>query len=156
VAPPRALSTLLTAAVLLAACGAPEERPVRIVLSLHGAASRPVHGLDLTVALPPGTRVPHDAATGRLSPAALALRAGASAATLDGRFHPSASAPSIRLLLASTKPMRDGEVAVVEATVSSAVAPSRGRFEVASAAVSGPGGAPVPGATGWVSAVEVR
>ncbi|HSM94078.1 MAG TPA: hypothetical protein VLT47_14465 [Anaeromyxobacteraceae bacterium] len=156
---PRPLALALAAAAALTAlpaCRGAEARPVRIVLSLYGAAGRPVHGLDVTVALPEGTRVAFDPATGRVAPEALALRPGAAGATLDGHFRPHASAPSIRILLASTAPMRDGEVAAIDATVTSAVAPSVGRFEVARAAVSGPGGAGVPGATGWVSGVAPR
>jgi hypothetical protein len=100
--------------------------------------------------------VAHDAATGRLSTRAISLRAGAAVATIDGRFVPNPSTPSVRILLASREPMRDGEVAALDATVTSAIVPPRARFEVASAAVAGPDGASVPGATGWVSAVEER
>lgn len=147
---------LVAAAATITGCGRVEARPVRIVLSLHGAGGRPVHGLDLTVALPAGTRVARDPATGRISTGALALRSGAAAATLDGRFVPHAATPSIRILLASKEPMRDGEVAAIDAVVTSVVAPARVRYEVASAAAAGPDGAAVPGATGWVSAVETR
>ncbi|MGB8929906.1 MAG: hypothetical protein WCC48_01515 [Anaeromyxobacteraceae bacterium] len=152
------IGVALTLATLtpLTACRRPEPHRVRIVLSLAGASGRPVHGLDLTVALPEGAVVAHDPATGRISQQALALLEGASGATLDGRFKRHATAPSVRILLASTVPMRDGQVAAVEATVNSVFPPPRARFEVASAAVSGPGGAGVPGATGWVSAVEPR
>jgi hypothetical protein len=151
--PPLALALALLA---LGGCVRAQPHPVRIVLSLHGARGRPVHGLDLTVALPAGSTVAHDASTGRISADALSLRRGAAGATLDGRFvfHP--TTPSIRILLASEEPMRDGEVATVDATVTSTEVPSRGRFEVASAAVAGGDGASVPGATGWVSAVEPR
>jgi hypothetical protein len=150
--------TLLVAAALSSgsACGRPQERPVRIVLSLHGAAGRPVHGFDVTVALPTGATVPHDPSTHRISPGALTLLAAAGDAAVDGRFVPHASAPSLRLLLASRTPMRDGEVAAIRATVTSVAEPSRARYEVASAAISGPEGAPVSGATGWVSAVEAQ
>jgi hypothetical protein len=148
--------TLAAALTPLPACQRAESRPLRIVLSLSGAAARPVHGLDLIVALPEGASVPYDAATGRISPQALSPRAGALGATLDGRFKPHATTPSIRILLASQAPMRDGEVAAIDATVTSAAPPPRARFEVARAAVSGPGGAGVPGATAWVSAVEPR
>jgi hypothetical protein len=150
--------TLLVAVALgsLTGCPAAKPRSVRIVLSLHGAGGRPVHGFDVTVALPAGSRVAHDAATRRISPGALTLLAGATAATADGRFVPHATTPSIRVLLASRTPLRDGEVAAIEATVTSATAPSRGQFEVVSAAVAAPDGASVPGATGWVSAVEIR
>jgi hypothetical protein len=157
--PPRALWLVLTAAAALAAlpaCKRAEARPIRIVLSLDGAAGRPVHGLDLTVALPEGAHVDWDPGTGRISPQALSVRPGAAGATLDGRFRPHATVPSIRVLLASTAPMRDGEVVAVDLSVTSALPPARGRFEVARAAVSGPGGAGVPGATGWVSDVEPR
>jgi len=148
----------LVAALLVsgAGCGAPKERPVRIVLSLHGAAGRPVHGFDVTVALPAGTTVPHDPSTRRISPGALALFAAAGEATADGRYSPHASAPSIRILLASKTPMRDGEVVSLLATVTSVAEPARARFEVASSAISGPDGASVSGATGWVSAVDAR
>jgi hypothetical protein len=150
--------TLLAAVALVgvAACPGAKSRSVRVVLSLHGAAGRPVHGFDVSVALPAGTTVPHDASTRRISPGALTLLSGASDATADGRFVPHATMPSIRILIASRAPIRDGEVAAVEATVISAAAPTRGAFEVASAAVAGPDGASVPGATGWVSAVEER
>jgi hypothetical protein len=150
--------TLLAAVALVgvAACPGAKSRPVRVVLSLHGAAGRPVHGFDVSVALPAGTTVAHDPATRRISPGALTLLSGASEATADGRFVPNATMPSIRILVASRSSMRDGEVAAVEATVISAAAPARGAFEVASAAIAGPDGASVPGATGWVSAVEVR
>lgn len=146
----------LAALASLASCQRAESRPFRIVLSLAGASGRPVHGLDLTVALPEGARVEYDAATGRISPQALAVLAGAAGAAVDGRFKPHATTPSVRILLASKLPLRDGEVVAIDATVTSVVSPSRSRFEVASATVSGPGGAGVPGATGWVSAVEVE
>ena len=150
--------SLLVAVALGSGAGCPVARPrsVRIVLSLHGAAGRPVHGFDVTVALPTGSHVAHEAATRRLSPGVLTLLAGAAAATADGRFVPHATTPSIRVLLASRTPLRDGEVAAIEATVTSTTAPSRGQFEVVSAAVAAPDGASVPGATGWVSAVEIR
>lgn len=126
------------------------------MLSLHGAGARPVHGIDLTIALPAGSRIAQEGSSRRISAHALELRSGAAAAALDGRFDPHATTPSIRFLLASREPMRDGEVAAVEVTVTSAVAPPRSRFEVARALVTGPGGTPVPGATAWVSAVETR
>lgn len=153
-----AFLTLLVAAALGSgpACGRAVERPVRIVLSLHGAAGRPVHGFDVTVALPAGASVPHDPSTRRISPGALTLLAGAGEATADGRFSPHASTPSIRILLASRTPMRDGEVVSIRATVTSVAEPARARFEAASSAISGPEGASVPGAAGWVSAVEAR
>lgn len=137
-------------------CGRPQARPVRIVLSLSGGAGRPVHGVDLTVALPPGTTIAHDASTGRISAHALSLRAGEPGATIDGRFVAHASAPSARILVASRAPLRDGELASFEATVRSAVAPSVVRFEVARSAVWGADGATVPGASGWVSAADAR
>jgi hypothetical protein len=150
--------TLLLALSLTsgAGCARPSERPVRIVLSLHGAAGRPVHGFDVTVALPGGTTVAHDRSTRRISPGALTLLPAAGAATADGRFVPHATAPSIRVLLASKEPLRDGEVVALLATVTSVAEPSRARFEVASSAISGPEGASVSGATGWVSAVDPR
>jgi hypothetical protein len=154
--PKRLTLAIVLALASLAACEPVQSRTVRVVLSLNGAGARPVHGLDLTVALPAGSGVAQEGSTRRISSHALALRAGAAAATLDGRFDPHATTPSIRLLLASREPMRDGEVAAVEVTVTSAVAPPRSRFEVASARVTGPGGGPVPGATAWVSAVETR
>src|SRR5512133_47518 len=112
--------TLAAALTALPACQRAASRPVRIVLSLSGAAARPVHGLDLIVALPEGASVPYDASTGRISPQALAPRGGAAGATLDGRFKPHPTTPSIRILLASQAPMRDGEVAAIDATVTSA------------------------------------
>lgn len=150
--------SLLAAAALTSGsgCGRAQERPVRIVLSLHGAAGRPIHGFDVTVALPAGTTVPHDRSTRRISPGALALLAAAGEATADGRYSPHATAPSVRILLASKAPMRDGEVVSLLATVTSVAEPARSRFEVASSAISGPDGASVSGATGWVSAVVPR
>src|SRR5512133_3339094 len=153
----RAPALLVAAAICAAgACQAPKARPIRIVVSLHGAAGRPVHGFDVTVALPAGTSVPHDATTRRLSPGSLSVLAGAAEAAADGNFVPSDRGPSIRILLASRSPMRDGEVAAVLTTVTSSAAPPRGAFEVVRAAVAGPDGGSVPGATGWVSAVELR
>jgi hypothetical protein len=112
--------------------------------------------VDLTVALPAGASVAFDPTTGRISPAALTLRAGAASATVDGKFKPHPTAPSIRVLVASSEPLRDGALVAVDVVVTSSVAPGIGRFEVARSAVSGPGGAPVPGPVGWVSALEPR
>ena len=144
------------AALPLAGCQRPREWQARIVLSLGGAGGRPVHGIDVSVALPTGARVAHDAATGRIAPEALAPGGGSAAATIDGRYVPHATAPFIRILIASREPIRDGEVAAVTLTVLSAVTPPRERFEVVRSAVSGPDGASVPGAAGWVSAIELR
>jgi hypothetical protein len=152
----RPLSAALLAALALASgCERPRPWPARIVLSLHGAASRPVHGIDVTIALPQGTSLAHDAATRRISRALLAPRQGALSATVDGTFVPHATTPFVRVLLASREPMRDGEVLALDAVVLSAVSPPRARFEVVKAAISGPGGAAVAGATAWVSAVDV-
>ena len=104
---------VLVAVAALAACERPVARPVRIVLSLAGAHGRPVHGLDLTVALPTGTSVAHEPATRRVARGALTLRAGARDAAADATFSPHATTPSIRLLLASKEPLRDGEVAAL-------------------------------------------
>jgi hypothetical protein len=153
---PRGLLAVAVALVTLAGCPRAEPRRVRIVLSLAGAASRPVHGLDLTVALPEGARVAHDPSTRRLSSQALTLLDGASGATIDGHFSAHRTTPSIRILLASRVPIRDGEVAAIEVTVTSVAPPPRSRYEVASSAVTGPDGAYVTGASGWVSAVEPR
>lgn len=152
------LALLLAAlsAALAGGCQRPRPWPTRIVLSLAGAAGRPVHGIDLTVALPAGAQVPHDEATGRIATEALSLGAGAATATLDGRFVAHPTAPFVRILLASREPMRDGEVAAVTGSVLAAVTPPRERFEVVRAAISGADGASVNGATGWVSAVELR
>lgn len=157
------LHRLLAAAVTLsvalssaAGCGSARPRSTRIVLSLQGAAGRPVHGLDLTVALPKGAEVAYDKATGRISPGVITLREGALHAIVDAHYVSHETAPFIRVLLASRDPMRDGEVAAVELTVVSAATPPRERFEVVRAAVAGEGGGGLPGATGWVSEVEVR
>jgi hypothetical protein len=151
-----ALPAVIAIAATLTSCGREEARPVRIVVSLQGAGARPVHGLDLAVALPEGMTVPHDAATGRISAGALSLRGAARAAAIDGRYVRHATTPSVRLLLASKEPLPDGEVAAIDATVTAAILPARSRYEVASTRASGPDGAPVPGAVGWVSAVEAR
>lgn len=158
---PRSASALraplaLLAAVALAACARPEARRVRIVLTLQGAAARPVHGLDLVVALPPGATVDHDASTGRLRSGALSLLPGAEGGTVDGRFASHAAAPSVRILVASRQRLRDGPVLAIDATVTSAVSPSLVRYEVASTTAAGPDGRPAAGATAWVSAVEAR
>lgn len=152
----RELLTVAVALATLAGCQRAEPRRVRIVLSLAGAASRPVHGLDLTVALPEGARVAHDASTRRLSSQALTVLDGARDATIDGHFSTHRTTPSIRILLASREPIRDGEVAAIEVIVTSATPPPRSRYEVASSAVTGPDGASVTGASGWVSEVEVE
>jgi hypothetical protein len=144
------------AVLALAGCQRPRPWPARIVLSLSGAAGRPVHGIDLTVALPAGTTVAHDRATGRISSEALSLGAGAPTATLDGRYVAHLTTPFVRILLASREPMRDGEVAVVTASVLSAVTPPLERFEVVRSAISGADGATLPGAAGWVSAIALR
>lgn len=156
------LSLTLTGALIAlglgtgAGCQRPHAWTARIVVSLSGAAGRPVHGMDVTIALPAGTRVAHEPSTDRLSASALSHGSGAPTAALDGRFVAHETAPFVRILLASREPMRDGEVAAVTATVLSAVTPPRERFEAVRVAVSGPDGATVPGATAWVSAVEVR
>ncbi len=152
----RGLLAFAVALTSLAACQRVEPRRVRIVVSLYGTASRPVHGLDVTVALPTGASVAHEGATRRLSARALTLLGGARDATIDGHFAAHATTPSIRILLASQEPMREGEVAAIELTVTSAADPPRSRYEVASSAVTGPDGASVAGATCWVSAVEIR
>ena len=157
--PRRLLAAAIASGLLLgplAACQRPRPRATRIVLSLSGSAGRPVHGLDLTIALPKGASAEIDPATGRVSPAAIAAGEAAPRATVDAHFVSRDAVPSFRVLVASQEPMRDGPVAVISLTVVSAITPPRDRFEVARAAVSGAGGALLPGATGWVSAVEVR
>jgi hypothetical protein len=143
-------------ATSLTGCARPREWRVRIVLSLSGAAGRPVNGIDVSVALPAGASAPHEAGGGRIASQALALRGGAAAATLDGKYVSHPTNPYVRILLASREPMRDGEVTAVELTVTSSVTPPRERFEVVRSMVSGPDGATVPGAGCWVSGVQVE
>jgi len=154
--PRAALLLAATALFLSSGCARPRAWTARIVLTLGGAAGRPVHGLDVTVALPTGAEVAHDASTGRLLAGALSRGGAAATATLDGRFVAHRTAPFVRILLASREPMGDGEVVAAAASVLSAVTPPIARFEVVRVVVSGPEGASVPGASVWVSAVELR
>src|SRR5512138_3660987 len=100
----RPLALALALAVVAApgtGCERPRTWTARIVVSLSGAAGRPVHGLDVTVSLPAGALVTHDPSTRRISAAALSPGSGAPAATLAGSYAAHATAPHVRLLVAS-------------------------------------------------------
>jgi hypothetical protein len=144
------------AAILVAACGAPKPTDVGVVITLRGAAGQPVHGVDLALALPADAELEFDRTTGRIGSRTILLAPGAVRASVDGTFTPHKSTPSVRLLVASQVPLRDGELLVLVARQKGGGPPNVVRYEVASSRIAGADGQPMAGASAWVSGVRAR
>lgn len=156
--PARRSALLALALASLAASGCGEaEHDVVVTLAVTGAAKAEVNGLDVKLALPAGARVAHDRFTGRIPPASLALRGRAAlGGAVEGKFNPDRAAPYVRLLLASSTALADGDAIALTVTL-----PGRGRpwfsdFEVAGFLASGPGGEPRGGVNVAVAGVADR